>query len=69
MEEAKSMINTEGHDDSKLYPISFSVIKLELDLIPGSSESLNFHQALDSTRGEQIFSSVAIKQLLSYKWI
>lgn len=54
--------------ESELQPIQFKKIQMDLNLTPGSKQSLDFHKMLSETECKEIFKTVAIKNILKYKW-
>jgi hypothetical protein len=47
-----------------MQPIVLKKVKFELNFIPGSKESINFHKALSTTKATKIFRTEAIKKIL-----
>ena len=61
------MIVTNKPED-ELWPIQFKTIMMDLNLTPGSLESIAFHQELSRTQAKDIFKTESIQKLLKYKW-
>ena len=60
------MIIVKDQDEND--PIQFKRIAMALNFIPGSYESIQFHQALAHTKIKGIFKTEAIKMIVKYKW-
>lgn len=53
-------------EDKKL--VVYKNISFRLNLIPGSEESVRFHECLAECTESAVFNSDAIKYILEYKW-
>ena len=65
------MIDTYPEGDKKeddLLPVQFKTIMMDINLTPGSTESIEFHKELGNTDATDIFKTEAIQKILKYKW-
>lgn len=53
------MIDTNKQEE-ELWPVQFKSILMDINLTPGSTESINFHKELGTTDAKDIFKTEAI---------